>query len=161
MSDIKALTPDERLKRIRNDERRANLGTLTSLAGLTAAGLIAGPQFARTKAAKKLTRHLPKRAEKVRRTVSHNAKNADSAATKVFLYGAAPGAVVGLGQATSARQDAKAAKRRIRSDGSLKPESQVRKNAALRLTRRAKVRQGGLVRQKTGGSTYRRGGITQ
>lgn len=170
MSNVRDLTPDERLSNIRANEIKANVGTFTSLAGLAAAGLTAAPQIARTKGLKALGARSPK-FEEGRKKVASKKKKLDSAATKVFLYGAAPGAAVGLAHAHTSRQDAKAARRRIRSDGSLKPEKDVKKSYAppsskpkdvtVKLKRRAKVRQGGLVRRSGGNSTYRRGGVAR
>ncbi len=175
MSDLSSLTPEERLSNVRANEIKANVGTITSLAGLGAAGLTAVPQLSRAKAVKRIAARS-ERAEALRQKVSRKKKKLDSAATKVFLYGAAPGAAVGLAHAHTARQDARSAKRTIRRDGSLRGSNQVHRDLkqddvalakSLRLARRvkspglAKIRQGGVVRRKTGGSRYRRGGIVR
>lgn len=169
MSDVRDLTPEERLSNIRANEIKANVGTFTSLAGLAAAGLTAAPQIARMKGLKAIGAKSPK-FEEGRKKVARKKKKLDSAATKVFLYGAVPGATVGLAHAHTSRQDAKSARRQIRSDGSLKPEKDVKKSYApatqpkdvnVKLKRRAKVRQGGLVRRNGSSSTYRRGGVAR
>lgn len=167
MSDLHALTPNERLSNIRANEIKSNVGTVTSLAGLAAAGLVAAPQLARAKGVKRLAARS-QRAERARKKVAGKSRKLNDAATKVFLYGAAPGAAVGLAHAATARQDAKAARRQIRRDGSLRsnktvnfeksvPLASAAPKKQLTMVKRTKVPKGGLVRTRPG-STYRRGG---
>lgn len=120
MSEILAMTPKERKKRVRTDQIKANVGLTTALGGLGAAGLMLTPGIARNRAVKQALKNT-KRPERARAFLESKRPTLESAATKVLLYGAAPGAAVGVAHSSTARQDAKNLKSLIRRDGTLKP----------------------------------------